>query len=47
MVAVLQEEKFDGDRKIKKQYRDPDEVRVLTNEMTVSFSCITSCICRN
>jgi len=40
VVAVLQEEKFDGDRKVKKQYRDPDEVRALTNEMMVSFSCI-------
>ncbi|KAG5017379.1 hypothetical protein GLYMA_08G301700v4 [Glycine max] len=33
---MAKEEKFDGDRKIKKQYRDPDEVRVLTNEMTVA-----------
>ncbi|KAG4921094.1 hypothetical protein JHK84_049954 [Glycine max] len=33
---MAKEEKFDGDRKVKKQYRDPDEVRALTNEMMVA-----------
>ncbi|RDX65404.1 Homeobox-DDT domain protein RLT1, partial [Mucuna pruriens] len=33
---MAKEEKFNGDRKVKKQYRDPDGVRVLSNEMMVA-----------
>jgi len=39
-LHLLQEEKFNGNRKLKKQYHDPDGIRVLSNEKMVSFSCI-------
>lgn len=40
-LHFLQEEKFNGTRKIKKEYHESDGVRMPSREIVVSLGCIT------
>lgn len=40
VVENVQEDKFNGDKLVRKQYYDSERMRLLPNEAMVSLSCI-------